>query len=294
MKMRFICAALAAFSLFSCKKNEGTGSNGVPSAVLNFKFHFDPTLDRLNSRGEIATVPVVHAAQNITFNSVSPHYIELCPDENTQLGEGVVLYLGAETSSGGDMAIDFRRSLIAGDGEVFFNYNLQSVPAGTYKYLRVGIAYQKFDVKMLAGTGDIVNATVASFLGRQNYIDSYVLRNEVMEVNHNEPQGYYGFEYTLPGSSGYSTGYLSPSDITFPNPIYSTSPIPTGSCVVTGEFAEPFVVTNEEGRDRTIQINVSANKSFEWEEHTGDGLWEPSNMEEVMDLGIRGIVPVEE
>jgi hypothetical protein len=63
---------------------------------------------------------------------------------------------------------------------------------------------------------------------------------------------------------------------------------------VTGEFEEPFVVTNEEGMDRNITIHVSTNKSFEWIDSAPDGVWDPTTLESVVDMGVRGMLPVEE
>lgn len=85
---------------------------------------------------------------------------------------------------------------------------------------------------------------------------------------------------------------------TVPNPLFATSPIPAGSCLVTGEFVDntmvnsPLVVTGLETADIIITVSLSTNKSFEWMDSTPDGYYEPSVGEAVVDMGIRGLIPI--
>ncbi|HMW11520.1 MAG TPA: hypothetical protein PJ987_13870, partial [Bacteroidia bacterium] len=79
---------------------------------------------------------------------------------------------------------------------------------------------------------------------------------------------------------------------TVPNPLASTSQIPAGSCVVTGLFSTPFVVTGNETSDKTITVSISTNKSFEWAEHSTPGVYEPANGDTVVDMGVRGLIPI--
>ena len=82
-----------------------------------------------------------------------------------------------------------------------------------------------------------------------------------------------------------------------PNPIFATSPVPQGSCLVTGQFATPLVVTGTETSDITIIVSLSTNKSFEWEEVSGGAATfdldpaTPANSDRVVDMGIRGLIP---
>ena len=43
-----------------------------------------------------------------------------------------------------------------------------------------------------------------------------------------------------------------------------------------------------------ITVSLSTNKSFEWMETDGDNKFEPVNGESVVDMGIRGMLPIVE
>jgi len=58
---------------------------------------------------------------------------------------------------------------------------------------------------------------------------------------------------------------------TVPNPIAATSPIPLGSYVVTGQFANNLLLTGNETNDVVIEVSLSTNNSFELEETDLDG-----------------------
>jgi hypothetical protein len=76
-----------------------------------------------------------------------------------------------------------------------------------------------------------------------------------------------------------------------PNPIFATSPIPQGSCVVTGAFTQPLVITGNETQDIVVTLSLSTNNSFEWVDSTPDGKWQPEVNEQVVDMGLRGLIP---
>ena len=99
-------------------------------------------------------------------------------------------------------------------------------------------------------------------------------------------------ETDVPGVGNFvNTGQAPAGATTVPNPIFATSPIPAGSCLVTGQFATPLVVTGNETSDITIIVSLSTNKSFEWEEHTSSpGTFDPPN-DFAVDMGIRGMLP---
>ena len=46
--------------------------------------------------------------------------------------------------------------------------------------------------------------------------------------------------------------------------------------------------------DVVITVSLSTNKSFEWTELDGDNKFEPVNGETVVDMGIRGMLPIVE
>jgi hypothetical protein len=286
----FVCGAV----LFSCKKDKDKGPE------LIFKFQFDSTLARLNNVGQPSTVPSGNAAQTPKFNLLSGHYIELAPTAFTALGTGSVLYLADEVNAPNGQfsrAIDHNKCRPVGNGETFFSMPLKDVPAGTYEWLRVSLAYQNYDIKY-AFTNPLnqsqtlyADGTVASFIGYNTYITNYRIKNETIPVNGPKLQGYWGFETTVLGTPYTTTGQAPPGAITVPNPLFSSSPIPSGSCVVTAAFNEPLSISGNETKDITITVAISINRSFEWNEVVQDGWYQPDKGEVPVDMGVRGIYP---
>jgi hypothetical protein len=287
-----LCLFLAgAAAITSCKKNDDNGG-GNSTANLVFKFQFDSTQERQNAIGQPSTMPAGRAGQSPRFKGMSVHYIELAPGELTLLGGGKVLYKAAEVNTGGANAIDFSKALVKGNGEVFFSIPIKDITPGSYKYLRASLAYQNYDVTYKLGAG-FNTGTVASFIGYRTYIGSLQVKNQLLAVNANKDQGFWAFETV----GVLSSGQAPPGATTVPNPIFATSPIPAGSCVVTGHFLNgtggtaPLVITGNETQDVVITMSLSTNKSFEWTEVNPDGFYEPLAGEGVVDMGIRGMKP---
>lgn len=295
MKTTLALPLLALLMVAACKKDEDAPSSpSAPSGPrLVLKFRFDSTQVRLNNIGLPSEVPAGHGAQSPRFNAMSAHYVEFAPDMFTPLGSGDVVYHAPETTAGGANAIDFAQGVRVGDGGTFLSVPLSDLAPGTYEWLRVSLAYQNYDVDLRVNTPlqlDL-SGTVASFIGFNTYIGSYAVHDSTVVVNDDRAQGYWAFElidppYPVPVTSGQAAG------TTVPNPINATSPIPAGSCVVTGAFAEPLTITGDETADVTIMVSLSTNKSFEWTETDGDGIWEPLEGETVTDMGIRGLIPL--
>ncbi|MEN9639612.1 MAG: hypothetical protein RLZZ262_1481 [Bacteroidota bacterium] len=287
-----MAASLAVVVLMSAcgKEQEEDPEPTPPNPKVVFSFAFNPNQARLDNFGNPSVVPAGHAAQSPDFNSISAHYIELAPTAFTALGNGVVLYNGAQTTAGGDAAIDFDQATIVNEGQVFKRINLSSIPAGTYEYIRVSLSYQNYNINYLASGFDL-NGTLASFVGFNNYITDYTIGTETVEVNDDRLQGYWGFESWVLGTPYVYTGQTPPGATTVPNPISSTSPIPAGSCVVTAQFDEPLVITGNETEDIQVVLSLSTNNSFEWMDTNPDGKFEPAT-ENVVDMGIRGLIPI--
>lgn len=285
MKNILFVLLLAAF--VSCKKSEDTAA---PGYYVNFKFRFDSTQERLNNVGQVSTIPAGHAAQSPVFNKMSAHYVELAPGAFTALGAGAVLYHAPETAVGGSTAIDFNQSVQAGNNEVFLRVPISSITAGSYNWLRVSLAYQNYDIRIHNSTAGDLLGTIASFVGYNTYIDSYKIKDSTVHVGANELQGYWGFETSFSGFGIVRTG-VSAGNTTVPNPLFASSPIPAGSCVVTGQFASPLTITGTETNDINIIVSLSTNKSFEWQDNNGDGKYDPT-VEQVFDMGLRGLIPL--
>lgn len=284
-------------SLFLLGCNKPTNEN-TSEPKLTFKVKFDETLPRLGNFGESVSVPTGNAAQSPKMRSVSLHYIELAPDSLTLLGNGQVLYQGEETNQGGATAIDFSQAVIKENNQAFTTVNLSKLTPGTYNWIRVSLSYQNYDINFrLNAPPYIINqdfeARLASFVGFNNYIGSYYVKDSLIELNTNKLQGYWAFE-TGVNYAGISYGSLTEGDgarVTVINPISSTSPVPVGSCVVTGKLTEPLIVTGNETSNIEIVLAFSINNSFEWVDTNPDGYFEPAAGETVVDMGLRGLHP---
>lgn len=267
---------------FSCS----TDDNEEPMLIVKFKFDKDQV--RLNNLGQPSTVASGNAAQSPVFNSISAHYIEFAPSATTQLGQGEVIYHAPETTLGGSTAIDFSQAIISEEGETFLKIPLSQIQSGNYEWLRVSLSYQNYKINV-RNQGVDYTGTLASFVGYSTYIDEHSIGNTTFPVNGNKLQGYWAFGLNDYPYSAY--GQAPAGATTVPNPLASTSPIPAGSCVVTGKFPTNLVITGNETKDVTITLSLSINNSFEWREVIQDGKFEPSQEENVVDMGLRGLIP---
>ncbi len=287
-----VSIVLCTIVLLCCKK---TTEAPVTGPQVNFIFKFDSTQARLNGQGNPSVLPANHAGQSPRFNSMSAHYLELTPNQLTLPGAGQVLYRAPEVTTGGANAIDFSRAKFAGNNQVFLSVPLSSLVAGTYNWLRVSLAYQNYNVYVnasAAGQNFVVDATVASFIGFNSYVGSFKIKDSTVVENANKLQGYWAFETTIPGFGGIvRKGQAPPGATTVPNPLFATSPVPPGSCLVTGQFSSPLVVTGTETNDINIIVSLSTNKSFEWINADGNSTYDPLNGDAVVDMGIRGMIP---
>jgi hypothetical protein len=287
MKYSYLITLILFIALFfaSCSKESSHKvAESEPSVIIKFKFEENQA--RLNNLGKIVAVPQGNAAQTPVFNKIAAHYLELTPNANTQIGKGAVVYHAPETAIGGSNAIDFSKSRIVAEGENFLKIPISKIEKGSYQWVRVSLSYQNYDIKIRQNGADF-NGTLASFVGFNNYIGTFSVGNSTFPVNGNRPQGYWGLNVQgMPFSGQAPVGAT-----TVPNPIAATSPIPAGSCVVTGKFAENLVVKGNETKDVVVTLSLSINKSFEWHEVNVDQKYEPAAGEKVVDMGLRGLVP---
>lgn len=281
----FFCLILFINIIVISCSNESVETE-EPSLIVKFKF--DPNQARLNNQGQIVSVANGNAAQNPIFNTISAHYFELAQLPTTLLGNGAVLYHAPETTLGGSTAIDFSQSKIVTEGETFLKIPLKQLAKGTYQYVRVSLLYQNYQITVRSAGTDYAG-TLASFVGYNTYITTHSIGNSSFPVNGNKLQGYWAFSLNnYPySSSGNGTGVT-----TVPNPLFATSPIPAGSCVVTGKFANNLVITGNETNDVNITLSLSINKSFEWNDTSSpDGKFEPAAGDAIVDMGLRGLMP---
>lgn len=273
---------------------------------LIFKFKFDSTQVRLNNLGQLSTIDAGNAAQSPRFNSISQNYIELAGDFDA-LGGGAVVYVGEKTTAGGDEAIDYCGSTITGENEVFFAKPLSEINPGSYEWLRVSLAYQNCDITFKAAAipgNQLATGTIASFLGFNTYINTYDINGSAYSPSTeaggagNHKQGYWAFETSVSGQTFFADGQAPAGATTVPNPLFASSPVPQGSCIVTGEFVNnslnntPLIIYGTETQDIVITVSVSTNKSFEWIDVVADGYFQPERGETLVDMGVRGMIPI--
>jgi len=282
MKPNRILLLLSFVICFACSEDRGD----EPQPNLIIKLNFDANQQRLDNLGQPATIPNGNAAQTPVIQKMSANYIEFAPTATTLLGQGEIVYEGEETTAGGDMAIDFQQSTFAGDDEVFLSIPLSEVALGNYEWVRVSLAYQEGNIIVLNNDSEITG-TLASFVGYNNYITEFDLNGSTISVNDDVLQGFWAFE-----ALGFTTQGQAPEGATtVPNPLFNTSPVPQGSCVVTGQFSNALNITGNETQDITVTLSFSVNNSFEWTEVNADGKYEPSAGEQVVDMGLRGLIP---
>lgn len=171
-----------------------------------------------------------------------------------------------------------------------------------YEWVRASVTYQKYDVVFNINNvplvGDLPNqsGTIASFVGFNTYLTNVTPRVKTLAVNDDKKQGFWVFETNL--SAPYAaynqvtSGDAPAGATTVVNPLFDSSPIPPGSCVVTGKFATPLVVTGKETKRYYRVAFLFDQQQFRMERHlpqrsTGllsDGIT-PS--EQIVDMGLR-------
>src|SRR5690606_21492095 len=155
-----------------------------------------------------------------------------------------VVYHAPETTAGGDNAIDFAQEGIVPHGGTFLRIPLTDLVPGSYSWHRVSLAYQNYDVDIRYtdtdwGLGALaLTGTIASFIGFNTCIGSFNVDQQQVAVNGNRAQGFWAFEVENPPVPlAPIIGQAPPGASPVVNPLFSSSPIPAGSCVVTGAFA---------------------------------------------------------
>lgn len=278
----FILTLGLVFAISGCSKDK-------EEPMLVFKYTFDEQGERQDNFGNPASIPVNHAAQTPDFKALGVHSIELINAQPGLPTDQTIVYKGAETTFNGIEGIDFERELIVSEGEVLVRIPLSQITPGTYNYLRNSLGYQEYNIDFLYtdpnfGPMDL-NGDIASFVGFKTYVSNFDLSGENIVVNDVVNQGFWAFHVSSPVAIT-QTGNAPVT--TVPNPLDAVSPIPLGSCLVTGQFDSPLVVTGEESEDIVVEVAVSINQSFEWEEINQDGKYEPA-VESVVDMGTRGL-----
>lgn len=290
MNVLKLLLSLCLISILACSEDQNHQDTNNSDANLIIKLKFDPNQERLDNFGQPATIPVGNAAQSPTIKKMSANYIEFAPNALTALGEGEIVFLGAETTQGGEKAIDHQNAVFAGNNETFLSIPIKDIRPGNYNWVRISLAYQEGEIVVLAADQNEYTGTLASFVGYNTYISSFNLNGSNFNINANKLQGFWAYE-TL----GFTFQGQAPAGaITVPNPLFDSSPIPEGSCVVTGQFENGLNIIGNETENINVTLSFSINNSFEWSEVHPDGKYEPSIGEQVVDMGLRGLIPIVE
>ena len=61
--------------------------------------------------------------------------------------------------------------------------------------------------------------------------------------------------------------------------------------MVTGKFPVALIISDDPSDDINIQVVISINKSFEWQDDNNNNKYEPLLGEQVVDMGTRGVFP---
>lgn len=288
-KLYLLFIIISSILILSCKKEAVKDDYEV---VIRFKF--DSTQQRLDNMGNPSSIPNGNAAQSPKMNSIGAHYVEFTEGALVQLGDGYIPYHAPETGQAGSNALLFNESKVVSEMHPFLTIPLKDFPNGTYEYIRVSLSYQNYDIDLRTNGYDL-KGTLASFVAFNTYIESYTIRNKQDNINGNKSQGYWAFEVhdeDLPVDLPIYSGQAPAT--TVPNPLSETSPIPAGSCVVTGKFDAPLIITDDIDKNIFITLSLSINNSFEWEDPNGNGVFEPDLGENVVDMGLRGLIPLVE
>ncbi|MEM8908507.1 MAG: hypothetical protein AAGD05_11720 [Bacteroidota bacterium] len=248
---------------------------------------------------------------------MSVHYIEFVPNQFTFVGDGAVVYEGpTQTAAAGsdfDRAIIWEEAVNSGADQPFLEIPIDRLPPGTYQYLRASVTYQNANVRF-----NIINlpaplpsslidqtGTLAGFIGFNTYIQQHQVFSRSLTVNADKIQGFWAFEPQLDApyqdlylqwvnTNGIESGQAPPGSTTVVNPLEAFGvELPQGSCIVTGQLAEPLIITGQETEDLKVTLSFSVNNSFEWVDLNNNGAWDldasGANLERPVDMGLRGL-----
>ncbi|MBL7901301.1 MAG: hypothetical protein JNK73_04845 [Bacteroidia bacterium] len=316
-------ALVLVFSLFSCQKKETLQAEEpdpvdttkpvlcpdceFPDTVwktssgakqFSVRLKFDSTQLRLNDLGQPSSPGA--GAQSPVVKRMSIDYIELMPNANTGPGGGIVIYKANETSCGGAKAINFCKGYVLEENEVLVSVDLNTIPAGSYPWIRISIAYQELVVQAQSLSAGKTGATLAGFSGGLTYLSKTKIQNTVLTPTlggtGNKNRGYWMFYQEVFNTAYRLEGQAPHTTVVNSNPqVVNTNTL----SFVYGQFVnsntmntEALVIGSNETNNREIILSLSTNKSFEWTEITNDGLFQPEIGENILDFGCRGLLPL--
>lgn len=273
-------------------------TSGAKQFIVRLKF--DSTQARLNDLGQLSSPGAGTGAQCPVVKKMSIDYIELMPNANTVPGGGIVIYKANESTCGGAKAINFCKGYVIGENEVLVAVDLNTIPAGSYPWIRISIAYQELVVQAQSISTGKTGATLAGFSGGLTYLSKTKIQNTVLTPTlggtGNKNRGYWMYYQDVFNTAYRLEGQAPHTTIVNSNP----QAINTSSLsYVYGQFVnsttmntEALVIGSNETNNREIILSLSTNKSIEWTEITNDGLFQPEIGENILDFGCRGLLPM--
>jgi len=282
-----------------CEFPDTSWKTNSTSKQFIVRLKFDSAQIRLNDLGQVSSPAAGIGAQSPVITGMSINYIELMPDAGSTPGAGVVVYKASETTCGGAKAFNYCKGVVVSENEVLVSVDLSSVPAGTYPWIRISIAYQELTIQARSVSAGTTPAYLSGFSADLSYLSKLKIQNTILTPTlggiGNKSRGYWTYyqpvfntAYLLDGQSPYTT-------VVNPN-LQATNT--TSLSFVYGQFVnsttsntEALTIGTNETSNREIILSISTNKSFEWTEITHDGLFQPEIGENILDFGCRGLIP---
>lgn len=262
--------------------------NTAPVQLL-FRLHLDSNL------ASPYILQPGHAAQSPTVLALALEQIELLSEASTLAGKGVMLYTAPQTSCAGAqyyLPTNYCKLHLIGDSEIVFSLALNAVPPGTYKWLRLSVAYSEMKIVSRSTSSGNGPSTFAGFYGESVYLTKIKTQNSVLFPKTTVPKQrrYYMFYQEVFGQALQLEGYAPRQSI------FNENPMPTYNNNIYVEFtdlsgntAKPLLVTGNETTNLEVQLIFGTDKLFEWQEKTADGIFQPEIGETVYDFGFRNL-----
>jgi hypothetical protein len=254
-----------------CKTEDQSPENRYPEFTnLRVVIQFDSTQERLDNYGNIAPIPVGHAAQSPTNNSVLIKAIKFLKDSTSGYDSGTEVYYNSDNS--------------LASGASYYDTQISSPDApGTFKFIRIYFYHQKFNINFRQN-GNLHSGRVLSFLWPFDFNYSYQIQDSTILTDSVTEKGEWYLESSDLPSILHGTVPYSP---TGPNVLFYSYGVPIQQYIVTCPISPNLFLDRPDSK--TITISISTNHSFEWIEHSDPAFFEPFNGDTIVDLGIRGI-----
>ena len=242
-------------------------------STLVIKFEFDSLQERLDNFGNPSTLPANHQAVSTNFNSILIKMIELLKDSSEGYEDGTIIFFN--TSSVG-MTVN----------DSLWRYLSNTQAPGLYKWMRVYFYYQNFEIPCKVN-GNLFDGTLLSLLDPDQVFPSYTLMDSTIYGDSLMQGGSWFLELHTSGLDTLVRGQISQGQVTMPNFLHYSWPVPQDKYVVTFPITSDMEFTRPGYKE--IVISISTNNNFEWIDHSDPNYFEPFDGDSIYDFGISGI-----